>query len=108
MGQKEKKKKNADETLSIIKKIVDCNKDAQKIFQLASKVDRGKPEPKTEESIAERTKLRREGIAEIKRKEENINNLVFKYYFSKYQNPSDKYKKICETKGKKKMKIKYI
>ena len=107
MGQKEKKKKNADETLSIIKKIVDCNKDAQKIFQLASKVDRGKPEPKTEESIAERTKLRREGIAEIKRKEENINNLVFKYYFSKYQNPSDMYKKLRKTKGKK-IKVKYI
>ena len=108
MDQKEKKKKNADETLNIVKKIIDCNKDAQKNFQFASKVDRGKSEPKTEESIAERTTLRREGIAEVKRKEENINNLIFKYYLSKYQNPSDMYKKLCEKKGKKKMKIKYI
>ena len=24
---------------------------------------------------------------------------MFQYYFSKYQNPSDMYKKLCETKG---------
>ena len=68
---------------------------------VASEVDKRKSEPKTEESIAERTKLRRERIAEIKREEENINNLTFQYYFRKYQNPSDMYKKLCETKGKK-------
>ena len=74
---------------------------------LASKGDTGKLEPKTEESIAERTKLRRDRIAEVKREEENINSLVFKYYFSKYQNPSDMYKNLRKTKGKK-MKVKYI
>ena len=36
----EKKKKNADETLEIIEKILDYNKNAQKYFQLASKVDK--------------------------------------------------------------------
>ena len=40
------KKKNADETLEIIKKILDYNKDVQKKFQLASKVDKEKSEPK--------------------------------------------------------------
>ena len=47
-------------------------------------------------------------IAEIKKEEKNIDNLLFNYYFIKYQNPSDMYKKLRETKGKKKMKIKYI
>ena len=61
--QNRKKKKNADETLEIIKEILDYNKSTQKIFLLASKVDKGKSEPNTEESIAERTKLRRERIA---------------------------------------------
>ena len=46
MSEKEKKKKNAYETLEIIKRILDYNKDAQNIFQLASKVDKGKSEPK--------------------------------------------------------------
>ena len=68
---------------------------------VASEVHKRKSEPKSEESNAERTKLRRERIAEIKREEENINNLTFQYYFRKYQNPSDMYKKLCETKGKK-------
>ena len=36
----ETEKKNADETLEIIKKILDYNKDVQKKFQLASKVDK--------------------------------------------------------------------
>ena len=36
----EKKKKNADETLETIEKILDYNKNAQKYFQLASKVDK--------------------------------------------------------------------
>ena len=40
------KKKNADETLEIIKKVLDYNKNAQKIFQLASKVDKEKSELK--------------------------------------------------------------
>ena len=59
------RKKNADETLKIIKEILDYNKNVQTIFKLASKVDKGKSEPKTKESIAERVKLKNEKIAEI-------------------------------------------
>ena len=40
MSEKERKYKNADETLNIIKKTLDYNKDFQKNFQLASKVDK--------------------------------------------------------------------
>ena len=46
-------------------------------------------------------------MAEIKKEEKTIGNLLFNYYFIKYQNPSDIYKKLRQTKGKK-MKIKYI
>ena len=44
----ETEKENADETLNIIQKILDYNKDAQKHFQLASKVDKEKSKPKPE------------------------------------------------------------
>ena len=54
------------------------------MFQLASKVDKQKSKPKTEESIAERTKLRKERIAGIKKEEKNINNELFKKYFTDY------------------------
>ena len=40
-------------------------------------------------------------MAEIKKEEKTIGNLLFNYYFIKYQNPSDIYKKLRETKGKK-------
>ena len=59
---KNKKNKNAYETLEIIKKILDYNKNTPKYFQLASKFDKEKPKPKTEESIAERIKLRRQKL----------------------------------------------
>ena len=49
--KKKKKYKNADETLNIIKKILDYNKDIQKNFQLASEVDKGKSKPKTEKVL---------------------------------------------------------
>ena len=40
MREKEKKDKNAYETLEIIKKILDYNKEAQKFFYCATKVDK--------------------------------------------------------------------
>ena len=43
-----------------------------------------------ESSIAERTKLRRGRFDEIKRKEQNINDELFKAYFNDYQSPSNK------------------
>ena len=66
MGETEKR--NADETLKIIKKIIDYNKNVQKTFPLVSKVDKGKSVPKkaiVEKNIEESVKLRRKMIAEI-------------------------------------------
>ena len=57
-----------------------------------------KSEPKTEESIAERTKLRRERIAEIERKEKSINNKLFDYYFG-YSNPSNIRNRLINVTG---------
>ena len=96
MSEKEKKKKNADETLNIIKKIVDYNKDVQKKFQLASKVDKRKSEPKTEESIADRIKSRRQRLDIIEKKKENINNVLFKEYFD-YSNPDTMTKRLKDA-----------
>ena len=81
--------KNVDETLEVIKKILDCKNDAQKNFQYASKVDKGKSKPKPKESIAERVKLKNEMIAKIKKEEKAISNELFKKYFANYQSPSD-------------------
>ena len=100
MSKTEKKNKNADETLQIIKKTLDYNKNTPEYFQLASKADEKNSEPKTEESIAERIKLKNNKIAEIKKEEKNTNNLLFKYCFTNYRNPSDIYVKLRETKGK--------
>ena len=81
-----KQKKNGDTTLKIIEKVLDYKKDAQQIFQHISKVDKGKPKSKPEESIAERVKLRRRKLDVIKKKKENINNELFSYYLD-YLNP---------------------
>ena len=67
MSEKEKKDKHADDILEIIKKHFDYNKDAQNFFHHASNIDKGKSEPKTEESIADRVKLKNNMIAEIKK-----------------------------------------
>ena len=81
---KKKKNKNVDEALKIIEKIINYNKNTKKYFELVSKVDKGKSEQKTKESIAERVKLKNVKIVEIKKEEKNINNKLFKNYFSKY------------------------
>ena len=52
-----------------------------------------------ERTIAVRSKLRKEKIAEIEKEEKNINNLLFKEYLTNYQSPSDMYKKLRETQG---------
>ena len=61
-AKQKKRKKNADETLNIIKKILDDNKDPQNNFHLASKVNKGKSELKFERSIAGRVKSRRQKL----------------------------------------------
>ena len=117
MKQK-KKYKNADETLEIIKKILDYNKDTQKNFQHASKVDKGKSKPKPGESIAEKVKLRRQKFDIIKKKNENINNGLLSHYFD-YSNPvimferlrdasDEKNKDLVESINKKLTKMKNI
>ena len=68
MSEKEKKDKYADEPLETIKNFFDYNKEAQKIFYGASKVDKGKSKPNIEESIAERAKLRRHKLDIIEKK----------------------------------------
>ena len=49
-----------------------------------------------ERNIAERIKLKKRKLDEIKQKEQNINNDLFREYFE-YQSPSDTYKKLNET-----------
>ena len=66
-----------------------------------------KSKPKTEESIAKRVKSKNEKIAEIKEEEKNVNNLLFNYYFTNYQSPSNMYKKNVRQTVKE-IKIKYI
>ena len=50
-----------------------------------------------ERSIKERIRLRKERFDGIKRKEQNINNELFKAYFTDYQSPSSMYKKLSKT-----------
>ena len=100
MIEKEKKGETCRWDIRDYLKILGYNKDAQNVFHRASKVDKGKSEPNIEESIAERVKLKNNNISEIKKEEKNISNLLFKHYFTDYQNPSDMYKKLRETKGK--------
>ena len=57
-----------------------------------------------EESIVERTKLRKQGLDEIKRQEQNINNELFKHYFD-YQSPSKMYNTLSDTKNTEKHNI---
>ena len=80
---------------------MDYNRNAQKNFSQASKVGKGKSDPKCETSIAERTILKKEMVAEIEKEEKNIDNELFKSYFTIYQSPSDMYKKLHKTEGKK-------
>ena len=95
--RKRKKKKSADETLKVIEEILDYNKNAQRFFPLASKVDKRKSEPTPKESIAERVKLRRQRSAEIAKKEKKISLELFGRYFGR-SSPSDMYKALNEIK----------
>ena len=94
---KQKKNKNSDETLKIIKKILDYNKDAQKFFQ---EVGKGKSKLKLEESIAERVKLRKQKLDIIKKKKENINNELFSHYFD-YLNPVIMFERLRDSSDEK-------
>ena len=47
------------------------------------------------------TKLRRQRLDKIQRKEQNINNKLFKNYFTDYQSLSNRYKELIETENAK-------
>ena len=96
MSEKENKNKNVDETLEIIQKILDHNKEAHKLFHRASKVGKRKSKSKIEESIAQRTKLRKQKLNVMTKKEENIYNKLFSYYF-KYSNPDIMFKRLRDS-----------
>ena len=51
----------------------------------------------SEENIAKRTESIKGRLNEIKKKERDINNKLFKYYYSTYQNPSNVHKKLIEA-----------
>ena len=51
-----------------------------------------------EKSIAETAKLRRQRLDEVKKREENINNKLFNYYF-KYSIPSNMISRLSDAKG---------
>ena len=93
------KEKNVKETLEIIRKILDYNKNAQNLFYHASKADKRKSGPNIEKSITERVKLKNNKIAEIRKEEKTTKNKLFKHCFINYQKPSDMYKKLCKTEG---------
>ena len=89
MSETEKKNKNANETLDIIKKILDYNKNVH----LASKVDKKESKELKFESIADRLKSRKQKLDMINKKKENINNELFKEYFN-YSNADTMIKRL--------------
>ena len=50
-----------------------------------------------EEHIGERSKLRKQRLDKIKQKERNINNYLFKEYFTNYQSPSDTQNRLSDA-----------
>ena len=95
--------KNADPTIGIIKQILHYNKNAQKKIQLASSIKKWqrKIRTKTWWKHCRKTILRKGMIAEIEKEEKSMDNKLFKNYFTNYQSPSDIYKKLRKTEGKK-------
>ena len=63
-----------------------------------------------ERSIPGRIKSRKGRLDKIERKEQYINNKLFKEYFTDYQSPSNMYKKLIETENAKinKTKVDFI
>ena len=72
------------------------NKIAQNLFHRASKVDKGKSKLKTQESIAERTKLRRHKIDMVAKKKKKVNNELLNY-FLKYSNPDIMFRRLRDS-----------
>ena len=86
-----------------MRKTLDYNENVKKLFRFASKVDRGKSEPNTEESIADRMKLRRQKLDIIAKtnKKGKKNRMLFNYYFD-YLSPDIMFKRLRDVSDKKK------
>ena len=63
--------------------------------------------PKFEENIAEKTKLRRQRFDAIDKKEKIIRSKLFEKYFG-YSSPSDMYNALNETTGSEENKVQQI
>ena len=109
MSKTEKKRKRLMRHQRLLRKTLDQNEDVKKFFRFASKVDRGKSQPNTEESIAERMKLRRQKLDIIaktknkkkKKRKEKIDNTLFNYYLD-YLSPDIMFKRLRDASDKKK------
>ena len=99
--EKEKNYAEREEVDGIIKyNVLNILKNVSSIFSGAYLDYKNVPkEAMFERSIEERINLRRGRLDKIERKEQNMNNELFKAYFTDYQNPSNMYKKLSETKG---------
>ena len=86
----------------LLRKTLDYNENVKKLFRFASKVDRGKSEPNTEESIADRMKLRRQKLDIIAKtnKKGKKNRMLFNYYFD-YLSPDIMFKRLRDVSDKK-------
>ena len=62
------------------------------------KNDSDQPDIEYEENIEERIKLKKQRLSEIERKEQYVNNDLFKKYF-KHQSPTNMYKQLNKTKN---------
>ena len=99
--EKEKNYAEREEVDGIIKyNVLNILKNVSSIFSGAYLDYKNVPkEAMFERSIEERINLRRGRLDKIERKEQNMNNELFKAYFTDYQSPSNMYKKLSETKG---------
>ena len=99
--EKEKNYAEREEVDGIIKyNVLNILKNVGSIFSGAYLDYKNVPkEAMFERSIEERINLRRGRLDKIERKEQNMNNELFKAYFTDYQSPSNMYKKLSETKG---------
>ena len=99
--EKEKNYAEREEVDGIIKyNVLNILKNVSSIFSGAYLDYKNVPkEAMFERSIEERINLRRGRLDKIERKEQNMNNELFKAYLTDYQNPSNMYKKLSETKG---------
>ena len=99
--EKEKNYAEREEVDGIIKyNVLNILKNVSSIFSGAYLDYKNVPkEAMFERSIEERINLRRGRLDKIERKEQNMNNELFKAYFTDYQSPSNMYKKLSKTKG---------